>query len=57
MSDPFRLPVQATTPQLRCALALNLLQQRPHDDRTVELVAAVMRGVSLGELVDLEVNG
>lgn len=43
------------TPESRCKLALSLLQHRPYDERLVELIAAVMRGVTLGELVDLEV--
>ncbi len=43
---------EPTKPEVRCALAKSMLEQRPHDDRLVELLCAVLRGVVLGEVVD-----
>jgi hypothetical protein len=55
-SEPVPVLGSTPTPELRCAMALNLLQQRTHDLRLCQMVAAVMNGVTLAELIDLELK-
>lgn len=52
VSDRYPTP----TPEMRCALAVGMLHQRVWDLRLCQLLEAVMRGVTLAELVDFEVR-
>jgi hypothetical protein len=57
-SEP--VPVLGSTPtptptiELRVAMALNMLRQRPASERTCQLVIAVLQGKTLVEVIDLE---
>lgn len=55
-SEPVPVLGSTPTPELRCRMAVNMLNQRPWDLRLCQMLEAVMRGVTLAELVDLEVR-
>jgi hypothetical protein len=56
MSEPVPVLGSTPTPELRCQMALNMLNQRPWDLRLCQMLEAVMRGVTLAELIDFELQ-
>jgi hypothetical protein len=55
-SEPVPVLGSTPTPELRCQMALNMLNQRPWDLRLCQMLEAVMRGVTLAELIDFELQ-